>query len=353
MSKKYNLVVFIGRCEPNHIGHNRNIQEARKLADNVLVLLGSSNKPRTIENPFTYAERKQMIKKVFPEDNVAVEGIKDYDYQTPLWTENVHRVVNNHLHAIGHDPFDDAEPKIAILGYEKDDSSFYLRLFPTWKFEDIGEHTQIGGQEINATKIRELYFEGHFSFLKGVVATCTHKFMLEFAKTDNYANLVKEYEFIQDYKKQWKDSPYPPTFMTVDAVVVQGTHVLLIRRKASPGAGLWALPGGFLNQNETCMDAAMRELKEETKLKIPPMILQKSIVAERLFDNPDRSQRGRTLSQAYLFQLTSGDGKLPKVKGSDDAMEARWFSLDVVENMSEQLFEDHYSIIHLMKSKLR
>jgi bifunctional NMN adenylyltransferase/nudix hydrolase len=344
MSKQYDLVVFIGRCEPNHIGHNRNINEATKLSDKVLVILGSINKPRTPQNPFTFEERKGMIKSVFPGDNVVVDGVKDYDYQTPLWTENVHRIVKQHTNP---------DAKIAILGYEKDDSSFYLRLFPTWKFEDIGEYTQIGGQEINATKIRELYFEGHFSFLKGVVATTTHKFMLEFAETDDYQNLVKEYEFIQEYKKQWKDSPYPPTFMTVDAVVVQGTHVLLIKRKASPGAGLWALPGGFINQDETCMDAAMRELREETKLKVPPIVLEKSIVAERLFDSPTRSQRGRTLSQAYLFQLTAGDGKLPKVKGADDAMEAKWFSLDVVEEMSDQLYEDHYSIIHLLKSKLR
>jgi bifunctional NMN adenylyltransferase/nudix hydrolase len=79
---------------------------------------------------------------------------------------------------------------------------------------------------------------------------------------------------IEKYKESWKAAPFPPTFVTVDAVVVQSGHVLLVKRKAMPGAGLWALPGGFLNQEETLLDGAIRELKEETKIKVPVPVLK-------------------------------------------------------------------------------
>ena len=65
--------------------------------------------------------------------------------------------------------------------------------------------------------------------------------------------------------------------MTVDAVVVQSGHILLVKRGDMPGKGLWALPGGFLNQEETMLDGAIRELKEETKIKVPVPVLKGSI----------------------------------------------------------------------------
>lgn len=359
---KYDLVVFVGRCEPNHIGHNRNINEGLKLAKNVLVILGSANKPRSIENPFTVPERAAMIKNVFPTNNVTVRAVQDFDYQTPLWNEVVHSCVKQHILDAdiiynvkpSHDDFrDPAKAKIAILGHDKDSTSSYLRDFPTWDFVEIGAYAEHDGHPIDATKIRELYFEGHHSYLKGALHDTTYDFLMKFTKQPEYNYLVKEYKFIKNYKKPYLELRYPVTFHTVDSVVVQGTHVLLIKRGATPGKDLWALPGGFLNQTETCKEAAVRELMEETKIRLPEVVLRKSIVWEQLFDKPNRSMRGRTLTMAYLFQLTEGGGKLPKVVGSDDASEARWFSLDTVADMSSVMFEDHYSIIQLMKNRLK
>jgi 8-oxo-dGTP diphosphatase len=80
----------------------------------------------------------------------------------------------------------------------------------------------------------------------------------------------EEREFLFSYKA--RAVQYPRTEVTVDAVVLwragvgDDWDVLLIKRKGWPYKGMWALPGGFLDQNETALEGVLRELKEETGL---------------------------------------------------------------------------------------
>ena len=105
-----------------------------------------------------------------------------------------------------------------------------------------------------------------------------------------------------------------------------------------------ALPGGFVNPKERLKDAVIRELREETRIKVPAPVLAGSITKEQIFDDPYRSARGRTITQAFLIEL-QGD-KLPKVKGGDDAKSAFW--VPFAEIKPEMMFEDHYHIIQAM-----
>ena len=75
-------------------------------------------------------------------------------------------------------------------------------------------------------------------------------------------------------------------------------------------------------------------------------MLRGSIVAEKVFDAPARSLRGRTITQAFLIHLTNIDQGLPKVKGSDDAAEAMFIPL--AELKEEDFFEDHFHMIQTM-----
>lgn len=168
--------------------------------------------------------------------------------------------------------------------------------------------------------------------------------MLDWRETDTYEYLSGEYSFYEKYKADWAHAPYAPTFVTVDGVVVQSGHLLLVRRRAYPGKGLWALPGGFLDQSEGVKEGVIRELREETKLKVPTAVLKGSIKDSKVFDHPNRSLRGRTITHAHLIELNPGP--LPPVKGGDDADKARWFPLEEVLTMEGQLFEDHFSIIN-------
>jgi bifunctional NMN adenylyltransferase/nudix hydrolase len=123
--------------------------------------------------------------------------------------------------------------------------------------------------------------------------------------------------------------------------------VLLIERKFAPGKGLYALPGGFVDGSETIFDSCIRELREETKLKVPEKVLRGSNTYSKVFDAPDRSQRGRTITHAFLFELNDSE-PLPRVRGSDDAASASWVSFAEIDRMPECFFEDHYHIIQHM-----
>lgn len=351
--RKYDIAVFIGRMQPLHNGHVQNIKNALEIANEVLVIVGSANQPRTPKNPFSADERTKMVKRVFPDNRVQVESVEDF-YPDAVWLKSVQTAVHKHVINAGIDNF--SEARVAILGHDKDHTSFYLKEFPTWNFIEIGDRLrQDDGfhQIIDATDIRNAYFEGNFDYIADQAPSEVYKFLRGFYKTPEYDALVKEQAYFTRYKEEWSVAPYTPTFVTTDAVVVQSGHVLLVKRRTQPGKGLWALPGGFVNQNERLEEGVIRELREETKLKVPIPVIRGSIKRKHttVFDAPNRSLRGRTITNAFLIDLEP-QPKLPKVKGADDAEEARWFPLNVVDAMGSILFEDHKLIIQTMIPKL-
>lgn len=129
---------------------------------------------------------------------------------------------------------------------------------------------------------------------------------------------------------------FPRPAVTVDAVVLLKENnvlqVLLIQRKQEPFAGLWAFPGGFLDMDETCENAVVRELEEETGLTGLKFTQAFTV------STPDRDPRGRTLSVVF-YGFTDGENKT--VRASDDAAQAAWFN---VEDLPEMAF-DHAKIL--------
>jgi len=331
--KKYDTLVLIGRFQPLHNAHLEIIKRCTALTDQLVVIAGSAKQPRTYKNPWTFDERARMIKaataglsmRVYVEPNI------DTIYNDQAWAVRVQGIVSKYA-ALG--------DKIGVIGHKKDESSFYLDMFPQWEFENVDEI-----EPLSAVNIRDLYFKrnANMAFIRGVVPETTFDFLMKFKETPEYEQVINEREFVERYKQQYASLPYPPVFVTTDAVVIQSGHVLMIRRRSEPGKGLWALPGGFLNANtdKSVESAMLRELKEETGIKVPVPVLKGSIVRSRVFDAIDRSARGRTITHA--FQIVLPDGELPKVKGMDDAEKARW--VPIAEVKSEECFEDHYEIL--------
>jgi bifunctional NMN adenylyltransferase/nudix hydrolase len=225
-------------------------------------------------------------------------------------------------------------------------------MFPQWEFIPV-DPVDI----LDATSIRSLYFSDkcNFDWFNGVLPRPVINFMKNFKYpsgheimgvplyTNVYNKIIDEREFIETYRKQYEHLPYAPVFVTVDAVVFQQGHVLMVKRRSEPGKGLLAFPGGFLNAKEdrSVKDAMVRELKEETGIKVPDKVILGSIEESKVFDAIDRSARGRTITHAFKVSL-SGD-ELPKVKGADDAEKAMWIPISKI-NRSE-CFEDHYDIL--------
>jgi len=333
MSKPYGTLVLIGRFQPFHNAHLEIIKRATALTDNLVIVTGSANQPRTYKNPFTSAEREQMIKAATGglTLKIHIESNPDTIYNDQAWAVRVQTIVNRYRVA---------DTRTAIIGHKKDESSFYLDMFPQWEYVDVEEI-----EPLSAVNIRDLYFkrDANMNFIKAVVPQTTFVYLDAFKDTPEYEQIIREREFVENYKKQYASLPYPPIFSTADAVVIQSGHVLLIKRRAEPGKGLWAMPGGYVNANtdKTVEDAAIRELREETMIKVPGPVLRGNIVRSKVFDAIDRSPRGRIITHAFFIQLP--DGELPKVKGSDDAEKARW--VPIADVKPEECFEDHYEIL--------
>lgn len=324
-------IVYIGRFSPCHKGHIETIAKACALAKQVIVLVGSSGEPRTIRNPFTFPERRLMIHESLSpafSRKVNIEPLYNYTYNDAKWELQVQQTVDKLS----------TSTNIGLIGHSKDETSYYLTMFPQWKMIEM-EH--IDG--LNASDIRAEYFMDGVVKVPSMLPAVT-RFLTKFADTGDYTKLVLEYDFQLKHDEMWSASPYTPTFNTTDAVVVQSGHVLLIQRKNAPGKGLYALPGGYLNPNETLIDCMLRELREETKIKVPEKVLRGSIVKSKTYDDPKRSIRGRIITEAFHVQL-SNVGTLPKVRGADDADKAKWVPLSEFFKMRGQMFEDHYHII--------
>ncbi|WP_020471047.1 NUDIX domain-containing protein [Zavarzinella formosa] len=135
---------------------------------------------------------------------------------------------------------------------------------------------------------------------------------------------------------------YPRPSVTVDIALVTTEiipRVLLIRRLNSPYAGHWALPGGFVDENERLIDAARRELKEETGLE------QGDLEQLHTFGDPHRDPRGWTVSVVYMARVWP---QLLTPKAGDDAAEVSWFRLD---NLPPLAF-DHLDVLNRVKTRL-
>ena len=135
---------------------------------------------------------------------------------------------------------------------------------------------------------------------------------------------------------------YPRPAVAVDMVIVSKDtprKVLLIRRKNDPFANTWAIPGGFVDMDESLDVAARRELLEETGVKVA------KVEQLHTFGDPDRDPRGRVNSVVYLAEI---DPKKVKPVAADDAADVGWYSL----NRPPALAFDHGKILSMARKRL-
>lgn len=349
----FDFLVFIGRFQPFHLGHLAVVKEALSKSRQVIVLVGSSNAPRTHRNPWTFEERSEMIRTCLDKaenKRVAVLPLEDRAYNNNAWVQQIQELVEDE--ARERHEFT-TSPRIGLIGFSKDGTSFYLKLFPQWASVGVEDYRGLAAtimREGIFSNIGEAWLHGSDEHLPPVVRDSIHGFI---AKPE-YGRIRKEYEFIRAYRESWAKSPYPPIFVTTDAVIVQAAHVLLVRRGAAPGLGLMALPGGYLGKDEAIEDSMIREVREETRIAVSDSVLRNSIVGTpKVFDDPHRDPRGRFVTHAFLIALNPRQSvgyKLPAVKGGDDAEAAMWVPLSEVSR--DLMFDDHADIILNMTASL-
>ena len=340
---RHKLAVFIGRFQPFHIGHRSIIAAAADQADSLLALIGSANRPRSWKNPFYYDERRAFLRAgiagiALPVDT---QPLNDTLYSDTAWAGNVRAAVAAHMLKTGLDP---ATTDIALTGFEKDKSSQYLSWFPEWSMLPAAPHIH-QGKVMSATQMREaLFFEnGKDARFGSAHMEIVQRWMG--ANPETVAQIQAEARFVKAYQKRLAQAEkvlgYPIAVNTVDAVVLHSNHVLMVERRAFPGKGLWALPGGHIDQGESALMAVKRELLEETGLKTPVAALTK----RQVFDHPERSEKGWVRTEAFVFELAPS-AALPLVKAGSDAANARW--VPVKRLVANSIFEDHFDILQAL-----
>ena len=336
--------VVIGCFPLYHRGHHELVQKALDQGGLVVVVLGSAFHARTPRDPFTAGEREAMIRLCVPEADrgrLRFSAVRDY-YDDRRWAEAVSAAVDSHV---------PAGTPVRLVLRAGDDAARHEEWFPRWRQVSVE-----GAMAVDARRLRGIYLEAGIEpgatpeRLEGALAVISEwvpepvaGYLRAWARLPFYPELAADQAAVQEMIREWKDAPYEPIFATVDAVVVDNGHVLLVKRKGRPGPGLWALPGGFLDPKERLLDGAMRELREETGLDVHGALLRHALKRVVVFDHPARSQRGRTITHAHLFDFHHD--RLPPVEGGDDAADAAWVPLGDLPGLEERFFEDHFHIL--------
>lgn len=361
----YDICVFAGRMRPPTGAHLANIRAGLANAQYVFVIIGSTGEATHFKNPFTFDEVQSMLRGSLSHvenDRVFIFGVNDRDNDL-TWVRDVQKIVHEQTQRLSLGD----NPRIALVGCEKDGSSYYLKLFRQWGSVGVAPILN-GGESMSATTMRMSLYEAEnpYQYLQTMkdlhgsqyLPHGTFIFLRQWVNTPHFAQMRAEALFMRDELKKFQPNPYtgqPQQHNCADFYLQHGGAVLLVKRDRMPGEGLWAVPGGHKNAYDTFRAAALRELGEETGIfdlneTITPDVINSYIRGEKLLDNPWRSNREVTVSVAY-GALLPGSFTRPLVEGADDAREARWWNIDEITR--GMMFEDHYNIIEDFSTRFR
>ena len=335
----HDLAVLIGRFQPFHNAHLTLLRKALDAAPRVAVVIGSAFQARSPKNPFSWQERAQMIRLALPEadrQRVLFVPMRDH-FDDERWFAEVRQEIDAALCAQGAS----LPSSTVLVGHVKDATRDYLHGFEGWTLQRV---ERVHSASANA--VRDAIFgdaKDAPQALARAVPASTLAFLRAWTAAPLFSQLAQEWELLRQHDESWAASPYPVVLVTVDCVVKCRDQVLVIRRGHAPGKGLAAVPGGFLEQRETTLQSALRELEEETHLGLPPATLLACLASTEVFDRPDRSQRGRTITHGHFFDL--GDRELPEVRADDDAEAVEWVPISALCAREEQFLDDHFQML--------
>ena len=223
--------------------------------------------------------------------------------------------------------------------YRKDNDEIVLPagINPTVTF--LGAEDTDG---ISSTAVREILFknpECHYSDVRDYITHVVFRYIkdneLYFQNGNDYNE--KEREFLKEYAVKKEKNHWGEPSVTTDTVAYNGDKILLIRRGNYPYKNFWALPGGFFEKSDEDLNfGAQRELKEETGIDIDPKYFRQIKTYGHNFD-----PRMKIVDVAFSVRVSKKD--MDKVKGLDDACDARWFQIDELPKLAfhhEQIIND-------------
>lgn len=291
-------------------------------AERVVVLFDGANRSRSSHlHPFTPLERMEMLWSLYPEEThsgrLTSHGldIEPYNRQKQIEASRL---------ALSRLEIDWQNGNLTAFIPTDERKNRIKRLLTGFKTVEI---------EMPANNDAPSIFDPRYSVpesLRGIVS--------KWKTSNEFFRLADEAKFCAGYREQWSGSPYPPTFNAADAIIECEERILFIVRGRPPFKGLYALPGGMIEQDEPLFNTALREAAEEVGLTNEA--LEPHFVWSWTFDDPTRDPRGRFISKTHLFRIP---GPPPDVVAGDDAAQALWMSLSDLH--PSMLAFDHWNVI--------
>jgi bifunctional NMN adenylyltransferase/nudix hydrolase len=338
------VAFVIGRFQPYHRGHHALISRAFEVADDVVVLIGDTGCRPDFRNPWTFEEREAWIHDIWSNESPAGKtifcaAIEDIPYDDTAWAQQVESVMRDCL------PLSHCS-EVFLVGHKKDESSFYLDLFPDLQYREVPNELTLG-----ATAIRNWFFvDEAWSRVASTLPPAVGKSLLNMG-VERYKELRSEGLAIQVHNAEWEckgSREWGTQHVAVDLLPYTSTHVALIERGGEVGKGAIAMAGGFVEKHERLIEAALREGMEEMGIEIPRSRFPSHGIGVMIpFDHPRRSMRGRIFTNVLPVRM---DSVVP-LQAGDDAKKANWYTWAEFDTLKRRFFSDHWHVINTLYSE--
>ena len=326
----YLASVFIGRFQPFHKGHLNSIQMALKHSEKLIIILGSYRMSASLRAPWSSEERIEMIQSCLNSSQlkrIHFVQVRDRLYCEEMWINNIIGEVSKITGNKG---------SVAIIGHEKDSSSYYLKVFPHWKFLETGNY-----EGINATDIRKKFFlsknpESELVKTPKPIANWLKKYK----KTIYFKKLKTKFLYVEKLSEKNYNII---THNVCNSIVYCCGYMLFVKSKEPLRKGLFSLPEAKLVDNENHKKCSIRGLLEETNIGVQISIIEKSFQYEMEFNYPERFPLYKQSSYTSFYKLN--EPFLPEVSKGKEIESVEWVLLDDIYLLENQIYSDQFQII--------
>jgi len=215
----HNYALFIGRFQPFHNGHLTSIRYGLSVSERIIIAIGGYQLASSPFDPWSALDRKKMIlKSLTPEERKKVQFIllRDRLYDEELWKENL----TTEIHFLTK-----KNSKIVIIGHIKDQTSYYLNIFPQWNFIETGNF-----DNINGTDIRRLFFQNKTITTRDVPQIVLD-FLLKFKMTNSFKSLQNQFNKYNLQDKFNADGLLSSLNLKDSILLRVGSYILLKKSK--------------------------------------------------------------------------------------------------------------------------
>jgi bifunctional NMN adenylyltransferase/nudix hydrolase len=326
----YVASVFIGRFQPFHKGHLNSVKLALKQSEKLIIILGSYRMSPSLRAPWSAGERMEMIKACLTSSQlkrIHFVQVRDRLYCEEMWINNIKGEVFK---------ITGSKVPVAIIGHEKDSSSYYLKIFPHWKFLETGNY-----EGINATEIRKKFFlSKHLESAYEKTPKQIVIWLKKYRKSIYFKKLKTKFLYVDKFLKN-EGSLLPHEIC--NSIIFCCGYILFVRSKNPLSKDLLSLPEAKPAQKEGHKKCSIRGLLEETKISMSFEKIEASFQREGEFNFPGRFPLCKQTSYTFFYKLN--ETFLPEVSQGKGVESVEWILLDDVYLLENQIYSDHFQII--------